>query len=113
MTMSGLAGHLHLELSTMTRVVDYLVDNKLVRRVTDAKDRRVCRVQITRKGESLVSKVRSEVIKEHEAVLKEIPPESREAVISAMSHLLTAFKERQRRLAVQEDAGRRRQCATG
>ena len=113
MTMSELADHLHLELSTMTRVVDYLVINKLVTRVTDAKDRRVCRVQITRKGESLVFKVRLEVIKEHEAVLREIPPESREAVISAMSRLLVAFQERQRRLSDQAKVGQRSRCATG
>ncbi|MHC4415241.1 MAG: MarR family winged helix-turn-helix transcriptional regulator [Planctomycetota bacterium] len=96
-TMGELAGRLYLEVSSMTRIVDHLVANKLATRVADAGDRRVCRVQITRKGRDLVSRVRAELVKDHELILGEIPSESREAVISAMSHLLSAFKERQRR----------------
>ncbi len=38
------------------------------------------------------------MIKEHELVLRQVPPESREAVISAMAHLREAFKERMRQL---------------
>ncbi|UCE59468.1 MAG: MarR family transcriptional regulator [Phycisphaerales bacterium] len=104
MTMSELAAHLHLEISSMTRVVDYLVANKLATRVTDAEDRRVCRVKIARKGHSLVGKIRTDLIKQHEAVLKEIPSGSREAVITAMSHLLEAFKERERSACAQAEA---------
>lgn len=96
MTMGELATHLYLELSTVTRTVDSLVASGSASRVDDAKDRRVCRVQITRKGRSLVSKIRRELVKEHEAVLRRIPTESREAVISAMTHLLSACAERQR-----------------
>ncbi len=95
MTMGELAAYLYLELSTVTRIVDSLVAKGLASRAEDAKDRRVCRVQLTRKGRSLVSKIRGELVKEHEAVLRRISPVSREAVISAMSHLLSAFTERQ------------------
>jgi DNA-binding MarR family transcriptional regulator len=97
LTMSELAGHMFLELSSMTRIVDHLVASRLAKRSQDPRDRRVCRVQITRQGRALVAKVRGELIKEHELVLREIPAESREAVISAMSHLLAAFKRRQQR----------------
>lgn len=110
MTMSSLAGHLHLELSTMTRVVDYLVANKLATRAADSRDRRVCCVEITRKGRALVSRIHADVIKEHEHVLREISPESREAVIAAMSHLAEAFREREKRLSVQVEAAPRKPC---
>jgi DNA-binding MarR family transcriptional regulator len=100
-TMGELAGHMFLELSSMTRIVDHLVANKLARRTEDPGDRRVCRVQITRQGRALVSGIRAELVSEHELMLREIPAESRVAVISAMSHLLSAFKRRQRR---REDA---------
>ncbi len=93
-TMGALASHLRLEVSTMTRVVDYLVEQQLVTRIADAKDRRVCRVKIARKGRSLMSRIRGELVKEYELVLREVPPESREAVISALSSLHSAFKER-------------------
>jgi DNA-binding MarR family transcriptional regulator len=95
--MGELAGRLFLELSSMTRIVDHLVTNRLAKRSEDPRDRRVCRVQITRQGRALVSRIRGELIKEHELMLREIPAESREAVISAMSHLLSAFKQRQQR----------------
>jgi len=94
LTMRALASELHLKMSTVTRVVDHLVADKLVTRVADAKDRRVCRVQITRAGRTLASRIRAELIAEYQHVLREIPVRSREAVIQAVSLLLTAFKER-------------------
>ncbi|MHC4082106.1 MAG: MarR family winged helix-turn-helix transcriptional regulator [Planctomycetota bacterium] len=96
-TMGELASRMFLELSSMTRIVDRLVADKLASRAADPTDRRVCRVQITRQGRALVSRVRSELIREQELMLREIPAGSREAVISAMSHLLSAFKQRQQR----------------
>jgi DNA-binding MarR family transcriptional regulator len=113
LTMGELAGDLHLEISTMTRVVDYLVANRLASRAPDSKDRRICRVRIDRKGRALISRIRDELIKEHEAVLREIPAASREAVISAMSHLLAAFTERQRRACTAPSGGRRERRKAG
>ncbi|MHC4493492.1 MAG: MarR family winged helix-turn-helix transcriptional regulator [Planctomycetota bacterium] len=95
LAMRALSGQLHLDMSTMTRVVDHLVANKLVTRVADPKDRRVRHVQITRAGRTLASRIRGELLAEYEQVLREIPVEGREAVIQAISLLLTAFKERQ------------------
>jgi len=94
MMMGELASRLHLKISTMTRLVDQLVAADLVTRVADPRDRRICRVRISRKGKALVSRVRAELVKEHELVLGQIAPASREAVIRAMSLLGTAFRER-------------------
>lgn len=95
MTMGDLAAHLGLMISSMTRVVDHLVGGGLVRRIDDPTDRRVCRVQIASKGRALVSKVQGSLVREYEQVLSKVPPESREAVIEAVAHLLSAFEERQ------------------
>ena len=113
MTMGALAEHLHLEISTMTRIVDHLVARKLASRVKDRADRRVCRVQATRKGRSLTSGIRADLIKEHESVLRGIPPQGREAAISVMSNLLTAFTKRQQRLTTEAEDAPRRQCRVG
>src|SRR5215475_2953438 len=43
-TMQSLAQYLHLAVSTVTRVVDQLVDKALVERRTGATDRRICEV---------------------------------------------------------------------
>ena len=113
-SMSELAGRLYLESSTMTRVVDELVAQGLASRAADAKDRRVCRVEITPKGSSLLAGIRTELIKEHENVLRTIPSGSREAVIAAMTELLAAFRKRCMRLpnTVVESRARRR-CKVG
>ena len=55
LSMGALAAQLHVEISTMTRIVDYLVKNKLATRVTGPNDRRVCQVKIIAKGRSLNS----------------------------------------------------------
>lgn len=94
LTMGELAQHLSLEISSVTRLVDQLVERKLVRRFEDPGDRRVRRVETTDRGRALVSSIREDLIREHEAVLRQLPEESREAVISAMAHLLTAFRRR-------------------
>lgn len=94
-TMTELAGGLVLELSSMTRVVDQLVKKNLVTRVRDPHDRRICRVKISAKGRRLVQTIRAELVDEHEMILKTIPAESRDAVITAISQLLRAFQQRQ------------------
>lgn len=94
MTMSELAGHLCLKLSTMTRVVDHLVSSGLATRRDDPNDRRVCCVQITDAGRAIVARIQAAIIAEYEAVLKGVPAASRPAVIDALSRLLSAFKQR-------------------
>ncbi len=94
-SMGELAEHLCLEISTVTRVIDHLVREDLAKRVPCSEDRRVCRVDLTRRGRSLVVKIRGELVAEYEEVLRHVPTESREAVISAVGHLLSAFTRRQ------------------
>jgi len=95
LTMGALAAQLVLEISTMTRVVDRLVNAGLANRQADPDDRRVRRVAITRRGEQLVATIRGELIGEYERVLREVPAAHRDAVIEAIGRLLAAFQERQ------------------
>ncbi len=94
MTMGDLAGHLRLKISSITRVVDALVESGLVRRVDDPEDRRVCRVQISAKGRTLVARIQRGLVEEYERVLENVPPASREAVIQAITELLCAYEKR-------------------
>ena len=94
LTMGELAEKLCLKISSATRVVDPMVERGWVRRGSDPGDRRVCRVQATAKGRQLVARVRADLIREHERVLRNVPPESREAVIAAMTDLLAALDAR-------------------
>lgn len=93
-SMGELAAHLCLKISSVTRVVDHLVEQGFARREADASDRRVCRVRISSKGRALVAKINGELVAEYEQVLRNVPAESREAVIQAVSELLGAFEKR-------------------
>ena len=103
--MRALANESCLKVSSATRVVDQLVSRELVERVDDPNDRRVCRVRIKASGRTLVSRVRAEIVGEYKAVLKTVPVESREAVIDALTHLLTGFKNRQCSVAGKSEIG--------
>jgi MarR family 2-MHQ and catechol resistance regulon transcriptional repressor len=94
LTMGELTAKLCLKISSATRVVDPMVERGWVRRIDDPNDRRICRVQATAKGRQLMAKVKSDLVHEHEHVLRNVPPESREAVIQAMIDLLAAVEKR-------------------
>ncbi len=53
MTMSAIAGSLHLSLSSMTAVIDKLENKKFVSRDRQKQDRRVVEVALTRAGAKL------------------------------------------------------------
>ena len=52
-SMSELAGELHVQLSTMTGVIDQLEAKRLVRRAAHPEDRRSLQVDLTAKGKKL------------------------------------------------------------
>ena len=97
MNMSERARRLYLDASTITRLVDRLVDDGLAVRSADGSDRRVHRVRNTDKGDRLVHEIRRNLVAEQRDVLRQVPEASREAVISALGHLLDAFRARQDR----------------
>ncbi len=55
-TMSELGDKLHLALNTVSGHIDRLVRDKLVQRAADAKDRRIVRVKLTKKGEEKIKR---------------------------------------------------------
>ncbi|HET6268223.1 MAG TPA: MarR family transcriptional regulator [Acidobacteriota bacterium] len=58
---SELSAHLHLDLSSTTRLVDELVKKTLVTRARSEKDARVREIQITPQGQKLLSKVEADM----------------------------------------------------
>jgi MarR family transcriptional regulator, 2-MHQ and catechol-resistance regulon repressor len=82
LSMGALAGHMHLSVSTMTRVVDQLVEHGLVRRV--------CCVEPTSRGRELLARISGELLASERAILSRIPAENRGSVISALEELSRA-----------------------
>jgi DNA-binding MarR family transcriptional regulator len=93
LTMQALATHLHLAVSTVTRVVDTLVDKRLVERHIGARDRRVCEVALTPGGTALLHTLQRDLIAREQAVLQRLPSASREHVIWAIEALSRAVDD--------------------
>lgn len=84
-TMSELGRSICMDLSTLTRTVDKLVEKEFVVRKSDPEDRRVVRVAITAGGRKIVSRFEEQRRKKIESMLREMTSEER-------SNLLSIFK---------------------
>lgn len=73
-TVSGLADTCLLQQPTMTKLLDRMVRDGLVKRLPDAQDRRVVRIVMTPRGESLVADLLV-AAKKHEAEVLARHPE--------------------------------------
>jgi MarR family 2-MHQ and catechol resistance regulon transcriptional repressor len=91
LTMGALASQMRLSVSTMTRVVDQLVKNGLVRRTIGREDHRVCCVGPTPAGRGLLARISAELLDSERAILEGIPAEHRESVIHALEELASAI----------------------
>ncbi len=107
-TMGDIARSLFLEGSTVTRVVDRLVEDGLAERNQDPHDRRVWRVEATDRGNQVFLTIQSDLLNEHIQILRELPEHSRETVISTLNGLLKAFRARQS----QACSDKEKRCAT-
>jgi len=84
-TMSELGKSISMDLSTLTRTVDKLVEKEFVVRKSDPEDRRMVRVAITVEGRKIISRFEEQRKKKIESMLREMTSEER-------SNLLSIFK---------------------
>lgn len=94
MTVRDMARDLGLDTSTVTRLVDVLVRDGMVRRARDEKrDRRRVFVSLTARGRSLAAKLERCADDYSERILKRIPPEMREDVVHTLRVLIEAIDD--------------------
>ena len=93
LTMGQLALNLKLDVSTLSRAVDGLVDKKLVARLKDDSDRRLVWIRLTDDGASICQEI-------HESndaccirIFENIPPSQRDAVIQNLEILIQAYSD--------------------
>lgn len=82
--MSDLAAFAGLNPTMLSRLIPKLEEAALIRRLTDAADRRVCRVEATGKGRRLLERVRTERNDALSRRLEELGPEERAALGAAL-----------------------------
>jgi len=92
LTMNELSRHQGVTLSTMTRVVDVLVRDGVVKRVGSPKDRRKVCIELTETGEDLAGKLKKCTEDYTKKILDQIPKSKRNQVIESMELLIKAIE---------------------
>ncbi|KAF0111763.1 MAG: transcriptional regulator MarR family [Chloroflexi bacterium] len=93
MTMNALSEAMGLANSTMTRMVDQLVEKGFVRRMTDDEDRRVVRVCLTLQGQESRHNLEQAQQYFFGLVLAEISREERQDILQSFERVVTAIEK--------------------
>ena len=91
MAMKELSEKMNLDTSTMTRIVNNLVRDGLIKREHSEEDRRIVNVILTEKGYKEAEKLSKEVIDFYRMIIEEIPEGRVIEVVEAMNILIKAF----------------------
>ncbi|MFQ5753054.1 MAG: MarR family winged helix-turn-helix transcriptional regulator, partial [bacterium] len=84
LTMNNLAVKMHLSISTVTRVVEPLVQKNYVQREEDANDRRLRLIKLTKAGEEIFRESWRIVFESEKKILGNFPSQSRDTLIELL-----------------------------
>jgi len=87
LTMKELAEKMHLDISTVSRIVQNLITKKLVTKNIGLDDRRIRRMILTSKGKELFLKSWKEVLESEKRIIEKIKPENRRELINLLKEL--------------------------
>lgn len=91
LSMNELSKAMGVDNSTMTRMVDQLIDKALVHRNPDEKDRRQVRIGLTAKGDELREHLEQALQSLYKEALGEIGEEERLTIINGLKRLNEVF----------------------
>jgi DNA-binding MarR family transcriptional regulator len=94
MTLNALAAGLYLNKSTASRVVDTLEEKDYVRRLVDPNDGRALKLQVTRKGRALHSRIEADLVNEMKQLLTDFDPDVRQATVRLVARFARTAKTR-------------------
>lgn len=90
----GLSAALRLDKSTTTRVVDALVRKGYVERTPDIEDRRAVSLRVTAAGKRLYHRINDDLVEGQQALIADLPPETRRASIELIHRLARSAEAR-------------------
>jgi DNA-binding MarR family transcriptional regulator len=90
-SLSAVAEHLGLSLPAMSRLINGLVNNRLVERQTVSTNRRQIALTLTAQGRATLEKVRGEIRRQLASSLKTLPAAERMTIQRAMRVLHRVF----------------------
>ncbi len=92
MSQQVLAEQLHLEKSTVSRLVRHLEQRGWVKRVRDLHDTRMFRLQLSDAGHKQASHLARSLAERHQRLLAELKPDEQEALAYGLSALVRALR---------------------
>ena len=93
LTMGELSDALSVPLSTATRIVDWLVDNKYVQRSHDDEDRRVVRIALTDVGRELHHAIENYIRQRVQQLLSCLTDRERATLLTLIEKVVSTLKE--------------------
>ena len=90
---SKLAGHLGLDPSTTTRLIDQLVRKKLVTRERNLEDARIREIRVTEAGRRLATRVQQDLASLLDNALSDLPEPVRKALPDVLARITFALNE--------------------
>ena len=91
MPQQVLAEHLHLEKSTVSRLVRHLEQRGWVKRVRDFHDTRMFRLHLSDEGREAATQLVMSLTERHERLLAQLKPDEQEALAYGLSALIRAL----------------------
>jgi DNA-binding MarR family transcriptional regulator len=108
-----LAGELHLDKSTVSRLVDGLVNRGWVERAANPDDRREVRLMLTAAGRTVVAQLTAATAAKYRGIWERIPPEKRPQVVEALAVLNDALNGATKENREEHHGGRASRRARG
>ncbi len=94
MTLNALAAELYLNKSTASRVVDTLEEKGYLRRLVEPTDGRALKLEVTRNGRALHSRIEADLVNEMKQLLSDFDPDVRQATARLVSRFARTAKAR-------------------
>jgi DNA-binding MarR family transcriptional regulator len=92
MSQQVLAEQLHLEKSTVSRLMKHLEQRGWVKRVRDLHDTRMFRLHLSEAGHEQASRLARSLAERHQRLLAELKPDEQEALAYGLSALIRALR---------------------
>jgi DNA-binding MarR family transcriptional regulator len=93
LSMKELSNEMGVAVSTMTRILDVMVRDKLVERKSSSKDRRQVFVKLTKKGKDLATKIQRNYANYLKSIFEEIPKTKKSQTIKSLHDILEALEK--------------------
>jgi DNA-binding MarR family transcriptional regulator len=93
LTMGELSKAIAVPMSTATGMIDWMVDNGYVKRLSDPEDRRVVRISLTHSGRSLYESLQDHMVQHLQQLLSCLTFEEQSSMSSILRKIATAVRE--------------------